>query len=156
MGIRNKLLALLLFISLAPLLVVGIQFRENLATLGGGLVERSFNTLMSTAGTALKRIVEDPARILRRENQLLESNAHFRLQDRGHHLRARASATDTRSCVRGQVMAARKITTSLQAAAKASKWTSTPSRSGPPPDYSGSAASPLTNCSCPSEKPEFR
>lgn len=77
MGIRNKLLALLLFISLAPLLVVGTQFRENMASLGDGLVDRSFNTLMNTARTALKRIVEDHARILRREKQLLESNAQF-------------------------------------------------------------------------------
>ncbi|SFL66499.1 hypothetical protein SAMN05421830_104263 [Desulfomicrobium norvegicum] len=43
MGIRNKLLVLLLFISLAPLLVVGFQFRDNLAALGDGLVDRSFN-----------------------------------------------------------------------------------------------------------------
>jgi len=77
MGIRNKLLVLLLFISLAPLLVVGFQFRDNLAALGDGLVDRSFNALMNTARTTLKRIVEDHARILRREQQLLESNAQF-------------------------------------------------------------------------------
>ena len=77
MGIRNKLLALLLFISLAPLLVVGIEFRDNLTALGNGLTERSSATLMRNARTTLKRIVEVHARILRRENQLLEANARF-------------------------------------------------------------------------------
>jgi sigma-B regulation protein RsbU (phosphoserine phosphatase) len=147
MGIRNKLLALLLFISLAPLLVVGIQFRENLATLGGGLVERSFNTLMSTAGTALKRIVEDHARILRRENQLLESNAQF-LASRiegiiyGHE----HAATDSRILPSAaQVMAAREDYYFLYKGGRQSLEVDfdaieirTTSQ-----DFSGSAASPL-------------
>ena len=77
MGIRNKLLALLLFISLAPLLVVGFEFRDNLAELGDGFVDRSSRNVMNNARSSLKRIVEDHARILRREKQLLESNAQF-------------------------------------------------------------------------------
>lgn len=77
MGIRNKLLALLLFISLAPLLFVGFEFRDNLSTLGDGFVDRSYNTVMNNARSALKRIAEDHARVLKREKQLLESNARF-------------------------------------------------------------------------------
>jgi sigma-B regulation protein RsbU (phosphoserine phosphatase) len=77
MGIRYKLLALLLFISLAPLLFVGGEVRNNLETLGNGLVARSSNSLMNNARGSLKRIVEDHARILRRESQLLESNTQF-------------------------------------------------------------------------------
>ena len=77
MGIRNKLLALLLFISLAPLLVVGFEFRDNLAELGDGFVDRSSRNVMNNARSSLKRIVEDHARVLRREKQLLESNAQF-------------------------------------------------------------------------------
>lgn len=77
MGIRNKLLALLLFISLAPLLVVGFEFRDNLAVLGDGFVDRSSRNVMNNARSSLKRIAEDHARILRREKQLLESNAQF-------------------------------------------------------------------------------
>lgn len=77
MGIRYKLLVLLLFISLAPLLAVGFGVQKDLTGLGEGLATRSSDTLIRNANSGLKRIVEDHARILRREKQLLESSTQF-------------------------------------------------------------------------------
>ena len=77
MGIRYKLLILLLLISLGPLLVVGAGVQRDLTQLGEGLALRSSNTLVHKASNGLKRIVEDHARVLRREQQLLESNTLF-------------------------------------------------------------------------------
>jgi len=77
LGIRYKLLILLLFISLAPLLVVGFGVQKDLTGLGEGLATRSSDTLIRNANSGLKRIVEDHARILRREKQLLESSTRF-------------------------------------------------------------------------------
>jgi len=77
MSVRYKLLALLLFISLAPLLFVAVEGRKDLTALGEGLVARSSNSLMNNARGNLKRIVEDHARILHREKQLLASGAQL-------------------------------------------------------------------------------
>ncbi|AMK11261.1 PP2C family protein-serine/threonine phosphatase [Pseudodesulfovibrio indicus] len=77
MGIRYKLLILLLLISLAPLFVVGAGVQKDLTHLGEGLALRSSNTLIHKASNGLKRIVVDHARVLRREKQLLESNTLF-------------------------------------------------------------------------------
>lgn len=73
MRIRLKLLILLMLISLAPLLVVRTSIQRNLTQMGDNLAERSENVLVHKASTGLKRIVEDHARVLRRERQLLES-----------------------------------------------------------------------------------
>nr|WP_287410234.1 PP2C family protein-serine/threonine phosphatase [Pseudodesulfovibrio sp.] len=77
MGIRYKLLILLLLISLAPLLVVRTGVQKDLLQLGESLAVRSSNTLVHKASTGLKRIVEDHARVLKREKQLLESSTLF-------------------------------------------------------------------------------
>ncbi|MGE4423064.1 MAG: PP2C family protein-serine/threonine phosphatase [Pseudodesulfovibrio sp.] len=77
MTIRYKLLILLLFISLVPLLVVGVVVRGDLTRLGDTLAKRSENVLIHKASTGLTRIVKDQARVLGRERQLLESTALF-------------------------------------------------------------------------------
>ncbi|MFH1913553.1 MAG: SpoIIE family protein phosphatase [Pseudomonadota bacterium] len=77
MGVRYKLLILLLFISIAPLLAVGAGVREDLTRLGDRLALRISNTLVHKASVGLLRIVEDHARILHREKQLLESGTLF-------------------------------------------------------------------------------
>lgn len=77
MGIRHKLLILLLLISLIPLLAVGVGVKRDLARLGEELAARSAAVLIRKAHSGLQRIVEDHARILRREKQLLESSALF-------------------------------------------------------------------------------
>ena len=75
MRIQFKLLILLMSISLIPLLVVRTTIRRDLTTLGENLAERSENTLVHKASTGLQRIVEDHARVLKRERQLLEATA---------------------------------------------------------------------------------
>lgn len=77
MGIRYKLLVLLFFIALVPLLVVSFRIQNDLTELGEGLVARSSNNLVSRANSGLKRLVEDHARLLQREKQLLEANTQF-------------------------------------------------------------------------------
>lgn len=77
MGIRYKLLILLFFIALVPLLVVSFRIQNDLTVLGEGLVARSSNNLVRRANSGLKRLVEDHAHLLQREKQLLESNTQF-------------------------------------------------------------------------------
>lgn len=77
MGIRHKLLILLLLISLIPLLAVGFGIKRDLARLGEELAARSSAVLVQKAHSGLQRIVEDHARVLKREKQLLESSALF-------------------------------------------------------------------------------
>lgn len=77
MGIRYKLLVLLFFIALVPLLVVSFRIQNDLTELGEGLVARSSNNLVRKANSGLKRLVEDHARLLQREKQLLEANTQF-------------------------------------------------------------------------------
>ncbi len=77
MGIRFKLLILLFFIALVPLLVVSFRIQNDLRELGEGLVTRSSNNLVRKANSGLQRIVEDHARLLQREKQLLEANTQF-------------------------------------------------------------------------------
>lgn len=75
MQIRYKLLILLMFISLAPLLVVRTSVQRDLSEMGDTLAERSGNVLVHKASNGLKRIVQDHARVLHRERQLLEATS---------------------------------------------------------------------------------
>lgn len=75
MRIQFKLLILLMSISLIPLLVVRTSVRHDLTTMGENLAERSENLLVHKASNGLQRIVQDHARVLKRERQLLESTA---------------------------------------------------------------------------------
>jgi len=77
MGVRYKLLILLMFIAIAPLLAAGIGVRGDLIRLGDRLALRISDTLVRKASTGLLRIVEDHARVLHREKQLLESGTQF-------------------------------------------------------------------------------
>ena len=56
-------------------LVVRTSGQRDLTRMGNDLAERSENVLVHKASTGLKRIVEDHARVLRRERQLLESTS---------------------------------------------------------------------------------
>ena len=73
MRIRFKLLILLMVISLFPLLMVRTSIQRDLTVMGNNLAERSEKVLVHKARMGLKRIVEDHARVLRQERQLLES-----------------------------------------------------------------------------------
>lgn len=64
-----------MIISLAPLLVVRTSVQRDLTLMGDNLAERSGNVLVHKASNGLKRIVEDHARVLHRERQLLESTS---------------------------------------------------------------------------------
>ena len=75
MRIRYKLLMLLMVISLAPLLLVRTSVQRDLSHMGDTLAERSGNVLVHKASNGLKRIVEDHARVLHRERQLLEATS---------------------------------------------------------------------------------
>ena len=75
MQIRYKLLILLMFLSLVPLLVVRTSVQRDLNRMGDNLAERSGNLLVHKASNGLKRIVEDHARVLHRERQLLEATS---------------------------------------------------------------------------------
>lgn len=77
MGVRYKLLILLLFIAIAPLLIVGAGVRGDLTRLGDTLALRISDTLVHKASGGLLRIVEDHASVLHRERQLLESGTRF-------------------------------------------------------------------------------
>lgn len=77
MGIRYKLLILLLFISLVPLLLLGNGVRRDLTRLGTDLAASNSRVLVAKAEDGLRRIVEDHARVLGREKQLLESATLF-------------------------------------------------------------------------------
>lgn len=77
MSIRYKLLILLLFISLVPLLGIGTVVRRDLFRLGADLAKRSENVLVHKAGDGLTRIVRERAQVLGREQQLLESTTLF-------------------------------------------------------------------------------
>lgn len=70
---RFKLLILLMFISLLPLLLVRTVVERDILHMGDKLAERSENVLVHKASNSLQRIVEDYARVLGRERQLLES-----------------------------------------------------------------------------------
>ncbi len=70
---RFKLLVLLMFISLIPLLLVRAVVERDILNMGDKLAERSENVLVHKASNSLQRIVEDYARVLGRERQLLES-----------------------------------------------------------------------------------
>jgi sigma-B regulation protein RsbU (phosphoserine phosphatase) len=73
MRIRFKLLILLMFLSITPLLVMRESIRHDLLRLGEVLTERSGNVLVHKASTGLKRIADGHARVLGRERQLLEA-----------------------------------------------------------------------------------
>lgn len=75
MRIQFKLLILLMSISLVPLLVVRTSVQQDLTAMSEDLAERSENILVHKASTGLQRIVEDHARVLRRERQLLGTTA---------------------------------------------------------------------------------
>lgn len=77
MRIRSKLLALLLAISVIPLLALGgIRVYSSLE-LGKDLARRQTNTLLEQARTLMTVIAEDHAHTLQRERQLLETALRY-------------------------------------------------------------------------------
>ena len=73
MRLRWKILILLLAISLVPILLLRIAGQRSMRHLGNDLAERTRNVLIDRAGTELEMIVEEHARILQRERELLEA-----------------------------------------------------------------------------------
>ncbi len=73
MSIRLKLLILLLCLTLAPVIVLGVNGQKTMVLLRGELVERSRGALAEQARGALLRLVEDHARLFKRERELLEA-----------------------------------------------------------------------------------
>ncbi len=72
MRIRWKFLILLLSISLIPILGMRFNAQKAMRELGNDLAAQSKNVLIEETKVALKRLVEDHARIIKRERELLE------------------------------------------------------------------------------------
>jgi phosphoserine phosphatase RsbU/P len=72
MRIRWKFLIVLLSISLTPMIVMRLNGQQAMRELGNDLAAQTKNALIIETKVALKRLVEDHARILKRERELLE------------------------------------------------------------------------------------
>jgi hypothetical protein len=72
MRIRWKFLIVLLSISLIPMIVMRLNGQQAMRELGNDLATQTKNALITETKVALKRLVEDHARILKRERELLE------------------------------------------------------------------------------------
>jgi phosphoserine phosphatase RsbU/P len=72
MRIRWKFLIVLLSISLIPMIVMRLNGQQAMRELGNELATQTKNALVTETKVALKRLVEDHARILKRERELLE------------------------------------------------------------------------------------
>lgn len=77
MRIRWKFLILLLGISLTPIAVMRLGGQQAMRELGNDLAAQAKNALSIESKVALKRLVEDHARVLTRERQLLEMTLSF-------------------------------------------------------------------------------
>ena len=73
MRIRWKLLLLFLAISLLPMAIMRLVTQRSMTEMGRALGERSREELVLRNGSELARLVEDHARILAKERQLMES-----------------------------------------------------------------------------------
>jgi phosphoserine phosphatase RsbU/P len=72
MRIRWKFLIVLLSISLIPIFVIRLGGQQAMRELGNDLATQAKNALIIETKVALKRLVEDHARVLKRERELLE------------------------------------------------------------------------------------
>ncbi len=72
MRMRWKFLIVLLGISLVPMFIMRINGQQTMRSLGQDLATHSKNALIIETKIALKRLVEDHARVLKRERELLE------------------------------------------------------------------------------------
>ena len=72
MRIRWKFLLVLLSISLIPMIGMRLNAQKAMKELGNDLASKSKNEMIKETKVALKRLVEDHARILKRERELLE------------------------------------------------------------------------------------
>jgi phosphoserine phosphatase RsbU/P len=72
MRIRWKFLIVLLSISLTPMVLMRLNGQQAMRELGNDLAAQTKNALIIETKVALKRLVEDHARILKRERELLE------------------------------------------------------------------------------------
>ncbi len=72
MRIRWKFLIVLLSISLIPMFVIRLGGQQAMRELGNDLAAQAKNALIIETKVALKRLVEDHARVLKRERELLE------------------------------------------------------------------------------------
>lgn len=73
MSTRFKLLVVFLALSLIPMLIMRANGERAMHAMGQELADRSRDALIDTAQYELKRLVEDHARVLKRERQLLEN-----------------------------------------------------------------------------------
>ncbi|QJT10370.1 SpoIIE family protein phosphatase [Oceanidesulfovibrio marinus] len=73
MSIRWKLFILLLLVTLAPILLLRLNAQQSMREVGDDLAKRTSSALVENVGDSLKRLVEDHARLLKRERQLLET-----------------------------------------------------------------------------------
>ena len=72
MRIRWKFLIILLSISLTPMVLMRLNGQQAMRELGNDLAVQTKNALIIETKIALKRLVEDHARVLKRERELLE------------------------------------------------------------------------------------
>lgn len=71
MSIRTKILLIILLLSIPPVLFLRISGTRSLDTLVSQVQTRTSNLLMDSQSQSLQRIVEDHARLLKRERQLI-------------------------------------------------------------------------------------
>lgn len=73
MRIRWKLFLLLLVLSLGPIILLRMNAQQSMLEVGEDLALQTRTALVDTMAESLLRLVEDHARLLRRERQLLEA-----------------------------------------------------------------------------------
>ncbi len=73
MRIRYKLMIVLLFVSLLPMIAMRLNGQRTLKEMGDELASGAGAELIDQAEVSLKRLVEDHARVLKRERELVET-----------------------------------------------------------------------------------
>ncbi len=81
MKIRGKLLLLLLFIALVPLLASSLLHRHSIRQLGSHLAQDTRSILMQNAHSLLRRVVDDFGATLERDRTLLRLTVQFQKRE---------------------------------------------------------------------------
>ncbi len=96
MKIRGKLLLLLLFIALIPLLASSLLHRHSIRQLGSHLAQDTRSILMQNAHTLLHQLVDDFGATLERDRTLLRLTVQFQKREVEQRLAAPPSTISTR------------------------------------------------------------
>ncbi|WP_373500231.1 SpoIIE family protein phosphatase [Desulfococcus sp.] len=111
MRIRWKILAVLLAISTLPMIILRWNAARLFHSLAGELADQAGNALYRQSTQALKRLVEDHARVLKREGQLIEMALEVQSTELENRISGPAAPTSPDAGGYGGVPAVRKPTT---------------------------------------------